>query len=136
MAKKHGRHTVVKLNSVDLSAFTNNTEFNDEVENHDTTTYGNERKTYDAGLGDGTITISGFYDDGASGPRATIRPLMVAKAAVPFLYQPEGTGSGKAQSAVDVLINSYTESAPVADMITWECELQMTGDLDETDQSA
>lgn len=135
MAFIHGRNTVVKVNNVDLSAFTNSTSFGDEDEMHDTTTYGRDRKTYHAGLGDGTITIGGIYDDGAAGPRSTLKPLKAAKTAVPFLFRPEGTGSGKAQSSVSVLVSSFNESAPVADMIAWTAELQMTGPLDEADQA-
>jgi hypothetical protein len=135
MAFKHGQDTVVKLNAVDLSAFTNTTSFGDETETHEVTCYGNSRKRYSAGLGDGKVTIGGVYDDGASGPRATIKPLKAAGTAVAFIFQPEGTGAGKAQSTVDVIIKSYNESAPVGDMISWTAELQMDGDLDETDQS-
>jgi hypothetical protein len=135
MAFRHGKDTVVKLNAVDLSAFTNSTSFGDETEAHDTTTYGRDRKTYHAGLGDGKITIGGVYDDGAAGPRGTIKPLKAAGTAVTFLFQPEGTGAGKAQSSVSVIIISFNESAPVADMISWTCELQMTGVLNEADQA-
>lgn len=135
MAFAHGRDTVVKLNDVDLSLFTNATTFNDSTDSHDVTCYGADRKAYNSGLGDGTVTIAGVYDDGATGPRATIKPLKAAGTAVTFLFQPEGTGSGKAESSVSVIVTAYNESAPVADMISWTAELQMTGDLTETDQT-
>lgn len=135
MAFIHGKDTVVTLNAVDLSAFTNQTSFEDSTETHDTTTYGRVRKTYSSGLGDGKITISGIHSDSATGPRSVIKPLKAAGDAVAFVFQPEGAGAGKAQSVVDVIIASYNESDPVADMVTWTSELQMTGELDETDQS-
>ena len=135
MAFIHGKNTVVTVDGDDLSAFTNSTEFNDGKEAHDVTCYGASRKAHSAGLGDGKITIAGVYDDGAGGPRATLKPLMAAGLPVTFLFKPEGTGAGKAQSSVSVLVTAFNESAPVADMIKWTCELQMTGALDETDQS-
>ena len=135
MAFRHGRHTVVKVNAVDLSASTNMTDFDDGIDTHDVTCYGATRKAKSSGLGDGKVTISGVSDDGATGPRATLKPLMAAGTAVPFLFQPEGTGSGKTQSSVSVIVSSYKESAPVADMIKWSCELEMTGALNETDQT-
>lgn len=135
MAFRHGKDTVVKLNAIDLSAFSNQTQFGDETEANETTTYGRARKTYMGGLGDGKITLQGVYDDGASGPRAIIKPLKAAGTAVTFLFQPEGTGSGKAQSSVSVIITAFNETAPVADVIGWTCEMQMTGPLDETDQA-
>jgi hypothetical protein len=134
MAFIHGKGTVVKLNATDLSAFTNMTDFDDGIDTHDVTCYGASRKAKKTGLGDGKVTISGVYDDGAAGPRGLIKPLMAAGAPVTFLFQPEGTGAGKAQSSVSVLVKSFKESAPVADYIKWSCELDMTGALTETDQ--
>ena len=52
-----------------------------------------------------------------------------------LVYRPEGTGSGKPEAEVDVLVSSYEESAPVADMITFTAELQGSDDIDDTAQS-
>ena len=134
MAFRHGKDTVVILAGVDISAFTDSTQMEDETETHETTTYGRARKTYQSGLGDGKFTIGGVYDDGAGGPRAVIKPLKATGTAVTFVYRPEGTGSGKAQSSVSVIIGTFNESSPVGDNVTWTSELQMTGVLDETDQ--
>lgn len=129
-----GENTVVTINATDISAFTNNTDFDDTHEVYDTTCYGAQRKTKKAGLGDGTIKISGIYDDGAGGPRTVLKALKAAKAAVTFIYRPEGTGSGLAQDSVSVIVSSYKEGDPVAGMITWESVLEMTGALTSTDQ--
>jgi hypothetical protein len=134
MTNVHGSGTFVSLDGEDVSPFTNSTTFGDGSDVHETTTYGRSRKTYFAGLGDGKITIGGFYDNGATGPRAVIKPLMAAGDPVEFIYRPEGTGAGLPQSKVDVVISSFNESSPVGDMVTWTCELQMTDDLDESDQ--
>jgi hypothetical protein len=134
MAKKHGKDTVIKLNSVDLSAFCNTSEFTRTADSHDTTTYGADAHGYDGGLTDAKATIGGMYDDSATGPRATIEPLIGTK--VPYIRQPEGAGSGLAQDSCTVLVVSYVESSPVADMVTWSAELQVSGDVDSTDQSA
>ena len=134
MAFTHGRHTVVKINASDISAYTNTTDFNDGSDTHDVTCYGATRKAYNAGLGDGKVTISGVHDDGATGPRAVLKALKAAGNSVTFIYQPEGTGAGKPQSSVSVLVAAYNESAPVAGMVKWTAELQMTGALNEADQ--
>lgn len=137
MSFVHGRKTKIMVNAVDLSIYTKTTSFEDSVTTHDITTYGptRERKSYSAGLGDGKITISGTHNNAAAGPRATLKPLMVAKAEVPFVFMPEGTGTGKQQSLVSVIVMSYNESSPVDDMIQWTAELQMSGDLTEANQS-
>jgi hypothetical protein len=132
----HGKNTFVSLDAVDLSTFTKSTSFEDSTSVHDVTTYGptRARKSKAAGLGDGKATISGVYDSSATGPRATIKPLKAAGESVEFVFQPEGVGAGKPQSVVNVIIASYNESSSVDDMIQWTCELEMDGDLDETDQ--
>lgn len=130
----HSKLTVVKLNAVDVSNLTKTTSFEDSTATHDTTTYGNARKVYSSGLGDGKITIGGTSATGVTGSRAIMKPLKAAGEPVPFVFQPHGVGAGKEQSTVDVLITSYNESSPVDDMVQWTAELQMTGDLDETAQ--
>lgn len=130
----HGKDTVVTINGSDISAFTNSTDFKDTTETHETSCYGVARKTYKAGLGDGTVTIKGIHDNGAGGPRKVLKALKAAGTAVTFIFRPEGTGSGKQQSSVSVIVKSYNDSDPVGDLVTWESELQMTGALTETDQ--
>lgn len=136
MAFIHGRDTVVHLNAVDLSAFINNTVFTASVDSHDVTTYGKDGHTFAGGLTNGTVTISGVFDNGASSPAYTIMPLMVAgQAPVTFVFNPEGEGTGKAQRSCSVLVTSYTETDPVADMISWSASLQISGDVDDTDDT-
>jgi hypothetical protein len=125
MAFIHGKNTVVMLNSVDLSTFTNNTQSSSTADSHDVTCYGATAHVYFGGLLDGKFTISGTYDDGASGPRATIIALIGT--VVNFKVRPKGTGSGLAQTSLNVLVTSYQETAPVADMVTWQAELQAAG---------
>lgn len=134
MAFVHGRNTVITIGGNDISAFTNSTDFGDETEVLDTTTYGRTRKVYSAGLGDGKVTISGFHDNGVTGPRDVLKPLKITGAPVKLIFRPEGTGSGLPESEVDVLISAYNDSNAVAGMVQWTCDMQMTGPLDETNQ--
>jgi hypothetical protein len=61
-----------------------------------------------------------------------LRPL-VGAAAFEVIYHPEGsTGAGKPVATVDVLVTSYEESAPVADMVTFTAELQLSDDIADT----
>lgn len=129
-----GENTVITINAVDISAFTNSVDFTDTSEIYETTCFGSTRKTKKVGIGDGTVTLSGIHDDGAGGPRTVLKALKAARALVTFVFRPEGTGSGLAQSSVSVAVSSYKESDPVAGNITWECQLDMSGALTETDQ--
>lgn len=131
----HGKGTVVSLDGDTLSAFSNNVEFKRTADSHDVTTYGKNSHVYDGGLKDGTATITGIYDNTAgTGPRAVIQPLIGT--VVPLVYQPEGLGSGKPTETVDVLVTGYTQTSPVADMVTWTAELQMSDDVASTSQGA
>lgn len=132
MAFIHGKGSVYLLNAVDLSAFSNNVEFKRTADKHDVTTFGKNSHVYQGGLGDGTATLSGIYDDGAAGPRATIEPLVGT--VVAFVHRPEGTGAGKPQDTVQVLVEGYTETEAVADMVMWSADLQLSGDVTTVDQ--
>ncbi len=132
MAFTHGKGAVVTIGGDDVSAFSNSIEFERESEAHDVTCFGKNSKVYAPGLKDGTATIEGIYDNTAlTGPGAVFRPL-VGAAAVELIYKPEGTGTGRPLATVDVLVTKYSESAPVADMITWSVDLQLSDDIADT----
>lgn len=133
MAFKHSKNTVVKLDSKDLSAFSNSSNFEKSADSHNVTTYGKNAHVFDGGLLNGAQGVEGVYDSTAvTGPRAVILPLVGT--VVPFIRQPEGTGTGRPQDSFDVLVVKYTESSPVADMIKWAVELQPSDDMDHTAQ--
>lgn len=134
MSKVHGKRTVTKLNSIDLTGYSSNSQLEFTADTTDTTTYGKNSHVFSAGLKGGTATVSGFYDStAASGPRAVLLPLVGADP-VPFVHQPEGTGTGKPQDAVQVLVTKYTQTHPVADYVTWAVDLQFSDDVDSTPQ--
>lgn len=136
MPQRHGKHTVVKLGADDFSAHADNTEFSDEYETAETTTYGRKRKNYVKGLGDGTITTGGTYNDSAGGPGEIFEAAILSEVPVAFLYQPAGTGTGLPQRSVDVLVTKYSTSSPVADKVAWSAEMQMVSDeIDDTPQA-
>lgn len=129
MAFVHGKGTAVTIDDNDLSAYANNVTFTRTADSHETTTFGKNSKTYVSGLKDGTATVEGIYDStAATGPGAVFRPLL-GGASVVLVYEPEGTGVGKPLATVSVIVTSYEETAPVADMVTWSAELQFTGDI-------
>ncbi|MGC4942140.1 hypothetical protein [Kribbella sp. DT2] len=125
MAFKHGKDTVITLDGDDLSAFTTTSELNRSADSHDVTTYGKSAHVYVGGLLDGKASMSGIYDSTAvTGPRAIIRPLLGT--VVELVRKPEGTGTGKPVDTMDVLVSGYVETNPVADMVTWSCEMQIS----------
>lgn len=132
MSFVHGKNTVIDVDSNDISAFVNSSEWNRVADDHDTTGYGADSHAYEGGLLNATLTMSGTYESGVTGPKAVIEPLLATK--VPFIRQPEGAGSGLPQETGTALVKSYVETNPVAGMITWSAELKVSGDVDTTPQ--
>lgn len=133
----HGKNTVVKVNGQDLSAFTNTSEFNPTRDTHDVTCYGADGHEFDEGLTNGTFTMGGIYDSTeTTGPRAVLKPLTKPGAGkVPVIRQPEGEGSGLPQDSFTGVVTSYKETNPVADMIAWTADFQISGSVDDTPQA-
>lgn len=134
MAFTHGKNTFISINSgaSDLSAYTNNVEFVYKVDDHDVTTFGQTGHVWQGGLKDGTLTLTGVYDNSTAGPHDVLIPLLGTVCSMS--YRSEGTGSGLPQITSNVLVSSYQETAPVADMVTWTCDLMLSGTLTSTNQ--
>lgn len=128
MAFIHGKGSVVTLGGSDLSIYSNTVEWARTGDSHDVTTFGKNSHVKQGGLLDGTATVSGIYDNTASvGPRPVILPKVGT--VVAMVWRPEGTGAGRPQDTVNVLVTGYTESSPVADMVTWAATLEMSDDM-------
>lgn len=133
MAKQHGKDTVIKVGSADISQYCNASELTRSADSHDTTTYGNVAHRKDGGLLDGKFTCSGVYDTTlVSGPRAVLEPLLGQKASV--TRRGEGTGAAKPQDLFSAVLTTYVETNPVADYISWSSEWELDGDVDSTPQ--
>lgn len=135
MAFIHGKNTVFKVNSNDISAYTSESEIPRATDTHDVTAYGASAHAFAPGLNSATATASGTYDSTAStGPRAVFLAVYAGNAAVTVIRQPEGTGSGKPQDSFSAILTGYTETNPVADMIKWKADFQVTGNITTTAQ--
>ena len=132
MGDVHGKETVVLLDGNDISVHCDTSEWQRSADEHETTGYTMDDATFEGGIRRGTFTLGGTYDDTAAGPKAVVEPLIGTK--VPLVYRPEGTGSGKPERTVTVLIKTYNETAPVADMRKWSAETTMSGAVVDADQ--
>lgn len=135
MTRIHGKNTYIDVGGNDLSNFINNSEFGRSRDTSDVSGYGDDNKAYIAGQQDGTFSCEGSYDDGASGPRAILEPLLDSGAETTIIRRPEGTGTGLPQESFGAILTSYVETNPVADKITWSAEFQKTGAITETVQA-
>lgn len=133
MAFQHGKSTVIIVNGNDLSTFTDTSSFTRGADEHDVTTYGKNDHVVAGGLGTGSFTMGGTYDNAASGsPRAVLEPLVTT--IVTIIRRPEGTGVGKPQQSFSGLVKSYVETNPVADMVKWTAEFTKSDAVTRTTQ--
>jgi hypothetical protein len=133
MAFVHAKDTYISVDADDLSEFTDASEIDRSADIHDVTTYGKNAHVKVGGLLDGKGSLSGTYSSGATGPKAILEPLLGQT--VELIRRPEGTGASKPQTAVDVVVGRYVETNPVADMIKWSCEIELTDDVTNTTQA-
>lgn len=128
MSTSHGKKTVCILNGTDLTGASNNSTVEISADKHDTTVYGKNSHIFDGGLLISNFTVSGFYDTSqTTGPKAVIQPIVGTK--VTFIHRPEGTGVGLPQDTVTVLVEKYSQTSPVADMVTFSVDLQGSDDV-------
>lgn len=134
MSKLHGKETVVLLDGKDISQYCNTSAPTFGAMIHDLTTYGKDSQVNAGGLLTSSCSLGGFYDTQAStGPRAVIMPLIGQT--VTFIHRPEGTGSGKPQDSVSVVVGQYVQTHPVGDYVSWTVDLTGSDDADHTAQA-
>lgn len=125
MAFKHGKDTKVFINAVDFSSYFNNIDANRSADVAESTTFGNDNKTFIVGAKDGTLSIGGFFDATAD---ATLQPLLggadcVIAYGIDGLDATDGTTFGKGN------INNYGVSSPVGDIVASTIDFQADSGL-------
>lgn len=95
---------------------------------HDDTTFGNTGHTKRGGLTDGSISISGLWDKTTDvGSYTVLRELVGVQVPGDFVYGAEGDATGAPRESGKFVLESYNESAPVADLIRFTATLQVSG---------
>lgn len=105
-------------------------DFNQGNDQHDDTTMGKEGHTFRNGLTNGTITINGLWDKTAStGSDTVLQSLLGIEVTVGFEYGPEGNTAGQVKKSGECTLESYAESAPVADLVSFTANFNISGDV-------
>lgn len=135
MAFVHGKKSVFKIDDVsgtpvDISAYCEEVSLSRDIETAETTTFGNDAKTYITGLTDATISVSGKFDaasasavdpvfSGILGSASTVSWAYRVNSASVSATNPEYQGEG--------IVTSYEISGSVGDAVTFSAEIQATG---------
>ncbi len=128
MVNIHGKDAVFKLDNTsdsltDISAFIDDSTLARLVELADTTAYGDEDRTFIAGLGTATLSIGGPFDATLDAIMGTSAQLKVSRG---FDFDPIGAGTA-GRITGECLITNYTTGIPVGDNIVWTATMTTTG---------
>lgn len=112
-----------------VSPSCNSVGFARQNDTHDNTTFGATGHTFIAGLTNGKITLNGLWDKTADVGSQTVFNSLLGQGTttVGWEYGPEGNSSGKVKYSGECVLESYEESAPVADLVSFTAVLQISG---------
>lgn len=120
MAFVHGKNSKVSIAGTTITSFVDNVDFEQSIDSHDVTVFGNAAHVKLGGLYDGSITISGTFDN-SSGATSLRSVLVPGSTDVTLVYH-----DGNWKYTVSVLKQSFSLSAAVADMVKWSAALEMS----------
>jgi hypothetical protein len=125
---RHGKQTAVFINGTNMSAFLNSASSTMAIETAETTTFGDQDKTYITGLSDGTVSMSGFFDSTAGASDAVLSG-MIATADNAVSIFPQGNVITRPATVVNGQMTAYDISSPVGDVVALSAEVQADGGL-------
>ncbi len=113
----------------DLSAYIDNLDVPQTVEQLETTAFGNASRSFIVGLSDGdTISMSGPYDVTIHSHLTGMKAAQAAgSAAFPYIFGPGGSVASQARSAGSVFVASYQLSSSVGGRVEYSASLQVSG---------
>lgn len=125
MAFKHGKDSKVFINQTDFSSYFNNVDVNRTADIAESTTFGNDNKTYITGNKDGTLSVGGFFDATAD---ATLQPLL-GGADMVMVFGIDGLDATDGCSFAQGNITNYGISSPVGDIVATSLDIQADSGL-------
>lgn len=130
MPFRHGKTTGIAIGGFNASPFFNSFDTGRSLSVHDVTPFESEAKQYAAGIQEGTLSLSGFYDSNAAGLGAEelLDALRVAEVDVPVTVALDGgMVIGRNARIVNALHTNYTITSPAQDMVSAKAEFVVDG---------
>ena len=125
MAFVHGKGTDFSVDGNNISTYTDSVSLDRNIDTAETTAFGDDDRTYIAGLRGHTFTASGHWDSTLDGYAIG----MDDGAVVAFEYGPEGSTAGDVKYSGNALITNYSQSSGVGDKASWSASFQVTGSV-------
>lgn len=121
-----GADVVLVVDGVDVSPMCSAVEVTRSIDDVEVATFGAQAHGYAATLLDGDVMARGVYDDTAgSGTRDVIGAALGQ--VVTLGYLPDDPGA--TGQTCRALVVSYDESGALFEMVAWEAEFQISGDV-------
>jgi len=105
-----------------MSSYISSTSLARAFDTAEVTNLASTAKEYLAGLGDATLSLSGYFDSVADGYLTGI-----IGATKGFHYYPEGKATGRPRKSGDCIITSLETEAGVDGAVSLDAEFQVTG---------
>lgn len=113
-----------------ISPYITSVNFNQGNDQHDNTTQGAQGHTAQNGLTNGSIVVNGLYDKTAvTGSDTVLQSLIGIEATVGFEFGPEGNANGMTKKSGECNLETYALSAPVADLVAFTANFNISGSV-------
>ena len=127
MAEAWGGDSTLSVNAQDITTYVKNVDFTLARGVLDVTTKGDDGIIRKGGLVDGSMTVTGMWDDTVTTGSFTVLSALATATppttATAFIFKPNGT---KTYTGTAVL-NSYAESSPVDGMVAFTASFSVSG---------
>lgn len=135
-APTHGKSTYISVATKDISAYTTDSQFKHAADKHEVTAYGATGHEYADGLGLKAhhFTCSGWFDTTASTGTAAVLDGQEGQL-LAIVRRIQGTGTGKPEQTFNAVLDDYTETSPVADIVKWSANFTVSGDVSNSTQA-
>jgi hypothetical protein len=130
MAFRHGKNTVIWLNSSDISPYFNEVSSSQKAEPGDTTAFGAGAKTYVMGLSEGSISLKGLWDGAVNAVDSQLSAAVGVDPDQICTYGIEGAVVGGQAKLFAGDETDYQLTTPVTDVVSITASIQATGSID------
>ncbi len=139
MAFNASKLTVVKIgvlstsptDTTDISTYCSSATFSEELDEIETTTFGNTNRQFIAGFADATLSLEGFWDPTLDGLMTTLTSAFKAGTIVstPVEYGPAGSTAGSVRYSGNGVLTKYEKSNDVDGVTEWTADFHISGEV-------
>ncbi|HSW64402.1 MAG TPA: hypothetical protein VLH56_14005 [Dissulfurispiraceae bacterium] len=132
MSFVHGSSGRFYVNGFNLSAFLKSVSGSEEIEAHDSTTFGATAKTYVPGLVDATLSAEGLFSGAVAATDAVLSAALRGRTPVLWNWLPAGDVDGAFGYGMSAISTSYEIETPVDDLVSVSTEAQSNTGMERT----